>query len=59
MLNIIEEEQPFMSDVARADDTELQEIMKNAVRSMENLIEQLEGESSEDLPMHEQTAQKH
>ena len=35
------------------DDIELQEIMENAARSMENLIEQLEGESSEDLPMHE------
>ena len=35
------------------DDIELQEIMENAARSMDNLIEQLECESSEDLPMHE------
>ena len=53
MLNKVEEELPSASDVAKADDIELQEITKNAVRSMENLIVQLEGESSEDLPMHE------
>ena len=51
MLNRIEEELPFMSDIAGVDDTELQEITKYAMRSTENLIEQLEGESPEDLPM--------
>ena len=49
----VEEEMPSMSDVAKADDIELQEIMENARRSIENLIAQLEGDSSEDLPMHE------
>ena len=32
---------------------ELQEITENAIRSMDNLIEQLEDTSSETLPMHE------
>ena len=41
------------SDVAKADNIELQEITENALRSTENLTEQLEGKSSEDLPMHE------
>ena len=49
----MEEELPSTSDVANADDIELQEITENASRSTENLIEQLEGESSQDLPMHE------
>ena len=53
MLNGVEEELPSMSDVANADDIELQEIKKNVARSTENLIAKLEGESSEDLPMHE------
>ena len=44
---------PSTFDVTKADDIELQEIMENAVRSTENLIEQLQGESSEDLPMRE------
>ena len=48
MLN--KEEMPSMSDIANADDTELQEIMETVARSIENLIAQLEGESSEDLP---------
>ena len=52
-LNRVEEELPFTSDVAKADDIELQDITKNATRSAENLIEQLDGESSEDLPMRE------
>ena len=47
----MEEELPSTSDVAKADEVELQEIMKNASRSTGNLIAQLEGESSEDLPM--------
>ena len=42
-----------MSDVAKADNIELHEITENVVRSMENLIKQLEVESSEDLPVHE------
>ena len=33
-----------MSDMAKVDDIELQEITENAARSMENLITQLEGE---------------
>ena len=53
MLNRFEEEMPSTSDIAKADDIELQEIMENVARSTENLIVQLEGESSEDLPMRE------
>ena len=53
MLNKAEQELPFTSDVANADEIELQEIMENAARSTKNLIEQLEGESSEDLPRRE------
>ena len=49
-LNRFEEEMPSKSDVAKADDIGLQEITKNATRSMENFIGQLEGESSEDFP---------
>ena len=45
---ILNEELPSTSDVAKADDIELREIMENGARSTENLIEQLEGE---DLPM--------
>ena len=47
-LNKAKEELPSMSDIAKADDIELQEITENASRSMENLNQQLE---SEDLPM--------
>ena len=53
MWNRVEEELPSTSDVAIVGDIELQEIMANAARSVVNLIEQLEGESSENLPMHE------
>ena len=49
MLNRVEEELPFPSDVAKADNIELQEIMENA----DNLIVQLKGESSKDLPKRE------
>ena len=49
-LNKAEEELPSMSDIAKVDDIELQEIMENASRSMENLNQRLEGE---DLPMQE------
>ena len=42
MLNKAEEEIPSMSDVANADNVELQDfIMENALRSMEDLIKQL------------------
>ena len=53
ILNKAEEELSSTSDIANADEIELQKIMQNVARSMENLIEQLEGESSEDLPMPE------
>ena len=53
ILNRVEKEMPSRSDIARADNIELQEIMENAARSTENLIEHLNGESSEDLQMHE------
>ena len=42
MLNRVEEELPSITDIAKADDIELQEIMENAARSTGNLIEQLE-----------------
>ena len=38
MLNRVEEELPSVSDVAKVDDIELQEIMENAARSTENVI---------------------
>ena len=44
----MEEELPSASDVANADDIELQEIAENALRSMKNFNQQLEGK---DLPM--------
>ena len=44
---------PSVSDIAKTDDIELQQITENATRSTENLIVQLEGESSKDLPMRE------
>ena len=53
MLNRVEEELPSTSEVAKVDDIELQEITENASRSTVNPNEQLEGESSEALPMHE------
>ena len=52
-LNKAKEELPSVSDKAKADDIELQEITENTSRSMENLNQQLEGGSSEDLPMRE------
>ena len=54
MLNRLEEEMPSTSDIAKVDDIKLQEIMKNVVRSTENLTAQLEGESSEDLGIFEE-----
>ena len=53
VLNRVDEELPSISDVAMADDMELQEIMENVARSTENLTAQLKGESFEDLPMRE------
>ena len=50
-LNEAEKEMSSTSHVAKADDIELQEITENVARSTENLTEQLEGESSEDLDM--------
>ena len=49
MLNRVEEELSSVSDVAIADDIELQEIMENATKSTEDLITQFEGQ--ETLPM--------
>ena len=50
-LNKAKEELSSTSDIAKAGYIELQEITESALRSTKNLIEQLEGESSEDLPM--------
>ena len=51
MLNRVEEELPSVSDVAKADDIELQEITENTMKSTEDLITQFEGQ--EMLPMRE------
>ena len=51
MLNLVEEEMPSTSDIARADDIELQEIAENALRSIKNLNQQVQEEPTEDLPM--------
>ena len=51
VLNKAEEELPSTSDIANADDIEVQEVAENASRSTENLIQQIEGESSENLPV--------
>ena len=52
MLNRVEEEElPSASDVAKADDIEIQEITENAMKSTEDLIAQFEGQ--ETLPTHE------
>ena len=52
-LNEAEEEMLSTSDVAKMDDIKLQEItkMQQEVQRTEDLIEQLQRESSEDLPM--------
>ena len=44
MLTRVEEELPSASDIAKADDIELQEITESTTKSMENLIAQFEGE---------------
>ena len=47
MLSKAQEELPSASDVDKADDIELQEIVENALRSIENLNQHV----TEDLPM--------
>ena len=44
---------PSTSDITRADDIELQEIAEKALRSIENLNQQVQEEPTEDLPMRE------
>ena len=53
MLNKAQEEMPSASDVDKAGDIELQEIVENASRSIENLNQQVQEEPTEDLPMRE------
>ena len=48
----MEEELPSASDVAKADDIELQEIVESTAKSTEDLIPQFEGHL-ETLPMRE------
>ena len=50
MLNKAQEELPSESDITKADDIELQEIVENASRSIKNLNQQV---PTEDLPMRE------
>ena len=52
-LNVREQELPFTTNIGKVNGIELQEIMEKVVTSMENLIVQLEGESSKDLSMHQ------
>ena len=47
MLNRVKEELPSTSDIAKADDIELQEIMENASKSMEDLISQMRNDQSQ------------
>ena len=52
MLNRVEEELPSASHITKADnDIKLRELTERATKSMENLIVQLKGEFSKDLPM--------
>ena len=58
MLNRVDEDLHSTSDLAKADDIELQEItdielQENAAKSTNNVIEQFEGTSSEMLPIRE------
>ena len=48
MLNKTQDELPSESDITKADDIELQEIVENASRSIENLNQQV---PTKDLPM--------
>ena len=50
MLNKTQEELPSASDIDKVDDIELQEIVENASRSIENLNQQVQEEPTEDLP---------
>ena len=50
-LNKVKDELPSESDITKADDIELQQIMENALKSMEDLITQFKGQ--ETLHMHE------
>ena len=51
MLKKAQEELPSASDVDKVDHIELQEIVENALRSIENLNQQVQKEPTEDLPM--------
>ena len=58
MLNRVEQELPFTSDITKADnDIELWELMERVTKSMDDLIAVFEAQpqdaTSEDLPMHE------
>ena len=44
---------PSTSDITGVNDIELQEIVENALRSIENLSQQVQEEPTEDLPMHD------
>ena len=49
MLNRVQEELPSASEVAKADDTELQEIMENTAKSTKDLITQLDDPPGDSL----------
>ena len=51
LLNKAQEELPSVFDIDKAGDIELQEIVENASRSIENLNQQVQEEPTEDLPM--------
>ena len=53
MLNKAKERLPSASDIDKAGDIELQELVENASRSIENLNQQIQEEPTEDLPMRE------
>ena len=50
-LNKAQEELPSASGIDKVGDIELQEIMENASRSIENLSQQVQEEPTKDLPM--------
>ena len=50
-LSKTQEELPSESDITKADDIELQEIKEKALRSTENLNQQVQEEPTKDLPM--------
>ena len=52
-LNKAQEELPSASDIDKVGDIELQEIVENASRSIENLNQQVQEEPTKDLPMRE------